>query len=286
MANIKHIIAMKAILIKAKQNTSNTKPVVKPVVKLTIKTPTKSSLLIGCNYINTPYRLYGCINDVNNLNSILTSKYKFNKTAILTDNTTTKPTKTNILNNFKNLLINAKTGDTLFFCFSGHGSQTYDFSGDEKDKLDELIISGDLKYIIDDDFNNLLVSHMKDNVKLFLLFDSCHSGSMLDLKYQYLDTSDLNKTTVNSNANNIKGTVVMISGCMDAQTSADAYINNKFQGAMTWSFTNSISVTSPTKSQTIINIVNNMRNLLVKKGYTQIPQLSSNVNLDNMSLFL
>jgi hypothetical protein len=278
MINKNHNMMMKTVLIKIKQNKITVKPAVKPSV---VKTSIKSAFLVGCNYIKSPYQLYGCINDVNNLNSILTSRYKFNKTIILTDNTTTKPTKTNILNNFKNLLINSQVGDTLFFCFSGHGSQTYDFSGDEKDGLDELIVSVDLNYIIDDEFNSLLVTYMKDNVKLFLLFDSCHSASMLDLKYQYIDTSNLNKTTVNSNANNIKGTVVMISGCMDTQMSADAYINNKSQGAMTWSFINSISGNSP-----IINIVNNMRNLLIKNKYDQIPQLSSNVNIDNMTLFL
>ena len=31
------------------------------------------------------------------------------------------------------------------------------------------------------------------------------------------------------------GTVFMISGCTDEQTSADAIINNKATGAMTWS---------------------------------------------------
>ena len=224
----------------------------------------------------------GCINDANDLKYVLTSQYKFNNITIITDKTSNKPTKTNILNNFKNLLANSKSGDTLFFCFSGHGSQTYDYSGDEKDGLDELIVSNDLNYVTDDEFNSLLLSYMKDNVKLFALFDSCHSGSMMDLKYQYIDSSNMNNITINSSAKNIKGTVVMISGCMDTQTSADAYINNMYQGAMTWSFIKSLT-TNPT---TILNLVNNMRNLLSKDNYVQIPQLSSNIQLVNMNLFL
>jgi hypothetical protein len=270
-----------------------TKPTPSKPTKPTKPTPTKptptvvakinkSSLLIGCNYIGSPYELRGCINDVNNLKTILTSKFNFNTPSILTDNTNTKPTKTNILNNFKQLLVNSKSGDILFFCFSGHGSQTYDYSGDEKDSLDELIVSKDLGYVTDDEFNNLLVNYMKDNVKLFVLFDSCHSGSMMDLKYQYLDSSNLDNVTINTNTRNIKGTVVMISGCMDIQTSADAYINNKSQGAMTWSFINSIT----TKQQTIINIVKNMRNLLKTNNYDQVPQLSSNIQIDNLNIYL
>ncbi len=242
----------------------------------------KSALLIGCNYLGSQYELRGCINDVNNLKTILTSRFKFNNSNILTDVTINKPTKTNILNNFKNLLVNSKSGDILFFCFSGHGSQTYDYSGDEKDGLDELIVSKDLNYISDDEFKSLLVNYMKDNVKLFVLFDSCHSGSMMDLKYQYLDSTNMNMVIMNTDSQPIKGTVVMISGCMDMQTSADAYINNKSQGAMTWSFINSIT----TKQLNIIDTVKNMRNLLKTNNYDQIPQLSSNIQIDNLNIFL
>lgn len=77
------------------------------------------------------------------------------------------------------------------------------------------------------------------------------------------------------------GNVCMISGCMDVQTSADAFINSKSQGAMTWSFLETLN----TKSNLSWNeLVVNMRNLL-KTQYEQIPQFSCGKNVDFMGKF-
>ena len=83
----------------------------------------KKGLLIGINYLNTKYQLNGCINDTNRIKELLSS-YGFNDLKILTDVTSVKPTKTNILNELKNLIINANSGAILFFMFSGQGSWT------------------------------------------------------------------------------------------------------------------------------------------------------------------
>ena len=215
----------------------------------------------------------------------MNSKYNFNNINILTDNTSVKPTKDNIINEFKKLLINSTSGDILVFCFSGHGSQTYDISSDESDGKDEMIVTLDMKYIRDDEFNKLLTDYLKDGVKLFALFDSCHSGSMMDLKYQYLNSDNYDNLKINNNYNNLNGNVVMISGCMDSQTSADAYINNRSRGAMTWSFIETINNTTSTSTNTKwLDIVKNMRNLLKSNGYTQIPQLSSDEEVNNIFL--
>ena len=245
------------------------------------KISNKYALIIGCNYIGTEYELNGCINDAQNLQNKLISQYKFNNIKVLTDNTLQKPTKLNILNEFKNLLINAKAGDILFFCFSGHGTQTYDKSGDEKDKLDELIVPLDLNYIIDDEFNNLIRTYLKKNVNLFALFDSCHSGTILDLKYEY--KTKTNKSIINTKYKNTNGNVILISGCMDSQYSADAYINKKFQGAMTWSFLESINKNPSIKW---FDLINNMCSLLKSNGYTQIPCLTSGNLISNSNNYL
>ena len=57
----------------------------------------KNALLIGINYINTSNQLNGCISDTSDVNNLL-QQHKFNSIKIITDNTTTKPTKNNILN--------------------------------------------------------------------------------------------------------------------------------------------------------------------------------------------
>lgn len=230
-------------------------------------TTTKSALLIGCNYRNTQNELNGCVNDVGNIKSLLLNKFGFTFIKTMTDDTEQKPTRNNILNEFKNLLINSREGDTLFFSFSGHGSQTYDLNRDEADGMDETIISLDMQNIVDDELNYLLKSYMKHGVKLLALFDSCHSGTMLDL---------------NRN-NNLPGTVVMISGCLENQTSADAYINKKFQGAMTWSFIETIKNNS---RMNWFDLVENMKTLLSSSEYTQKPVLSMDDNVKYQTMWL
>ena len=238
----------------------------------------KKALCIGINYLGSPYELNGCFNDVNNIKSKLINNYGFieKDIIVLTDDTTSqiKPTKTNMLNEIQKLLVNAKSNDLLLLCFSGHGSQTTDLNGDEKDGLDEMIISADLQSITDDSLNSLIrtsIPASSTNVSLFVLFDSCHSGTMLDLKYQYLDTLNNNLTLNEKNADTTCN-IVMISGCLDKQTSADAYINNKSQGAMTWSFLESLN-TNP--NMTWKELTQSMRALLSNSQFEQIPQLSS-----------
>jgi len=240
----------------------------------------KNALLIGCNYIGTEYELSGCINDAQNLQNKLISQYKFNNVKILTDNTSQKPTKNNIINEFKNLLINAKSDDILFFSFSGHGSQTYDQSKDEKDNRDELIVPIDFNYIIDDELNNIINNYLKKDVNLFVLFDSCHSGTMLDLKYEY--QTNTNKNIINPKYKNTVGNIIFISGCLDSQYSADAYINKNFQGAMTWSFLETINKNPSIKW---FDLVNNMCSLLKSNGYTQTPYLTSGNLISNNKNF-
>jgi hypothetical protein len=106
---------------------------------------------------------------------------------------------------------------------------------------------------------------------------------MLDLKYQYLDTLNNNNVTLNEKNADTTCNVVMISGCLDKQTSTDAYINNKSQGAMTWSFLESLN-TNP--NMTWKELTQSMRSLLSKSQFQQIPQLSSGkiLNLDSKIL--
>ena len=66
-------------------------------------------------------------------------------------------------------------------------------------------------------------------------------NTLLDLKYRYLTTSDYNEVIINDKNTQAKGNIFFISGSSDSQTSADAYINKKFQGAMTWSFLKSVN---------------------------------------------
>lgn len=231
----------------------------------------KKALLIGINYINTPYALTGCIDDTTRMKELLSSN-GFTDFNILTDLTTTKPTKANILNELKNLIINAKSGDVLFFYYSGHGSYTYDRNNDETDGRDEMLVSSDLQAVLDDELKTIIQNHLSREITLVGMFDSCHSGTILDLKYNYLDSNNYDNYTENNKVSECQGNVIMISGCMDSQTSAEALIENKAQGALTWSFIDCLNKTPNCSWRELLKI---MRDSLKNSGYTQIPQLST-----------
>ena len=141
----------------------NFKSLIKPIV------PKKRALLVGINYVNTPYQLNGCINDVINVANYL--KGKGYTSTIITDTTRVRATKNNILILFKQLLITSKPGDTCFFHYSGHGTNTVDKNGDENDNMDEQIVPCDFNMILDDELKTLVQKFLPVNVTLFALFD-------------------------------------------------------------------------------------------------------------------
>jgi hypothetical protein len=239
----------------------------------------KRALLIGINYTGTKDELYGCINDVESVKERITAN-GFKDINVLTDLTSKKATRSNILLEFKNLLVNSKEGDLLFFLYSGHGSYALDRNRDEKDGYDELIVSCDLQGILDDELKSLIQTFLKPKVTLFALFDSCFSGSVLDLKYQYLDSLNYEKYTENDKQLDTHGSVFMISGCTDDQTSADAFINNKASGALTWSLLESLKEKKPNGNWR--ELIKTMRDKLKTSEFEQIPQFSSGtfVNID------
>ena len=257
---------------KSKQAIQNFTPAV-------IKTPArKRALLIGINYIGTTSELFGCINDVNAIKErIIKVGFSDINIKIITDLTPKKPTRATILEEFKQLLSTAQASDVLFFCYSGHGSFTIDRNSDETDGRDEMIVSCDLQGIVDDELKALIQTYLKPGVTLFAMFDSCFSGSVLDIKYQYLDSLNYDNYTENEKQLETQGNVFMISGCTDKQTSADAVINNKASGAMTWSF---LEAAKEKPGCTWRELIKSMRDKLKLSEFDQIPQFSSGTFVD------
>lgn len=117
--------------------------------------------------------------------------YKREDMVILTDdqqNPMSQPTKQNILRAMHWLVKDARPNDSLFFHYSGHGGQTKDLDGDEDDGYDEVIYPVDFRqvgHITDDEMHRILVRPLQSGVRLTAIFDSCHSGTALDLPYIY-----------------------------------------------------------------------------------------------------
>jgi Caspase domain. len=92
-------------------------------------TGNKKALFIGINYKGTSAELRGCINDVKNVSSLVCQRYGFQNCLYLTDeqqDPNKKPTYDNIINGMKWLVQGARSGDSLFFHYSGHGGTASD----------------------------------------------------------------------------------------------------------------------------------------------------------------
>lgn len=254
--------------------TSNTAPV-------TNNTPSNkkgNALIIGINYRGTENELGGCITDANNMNEFA-KKRGFKNIQLITDDTIVKPTRKNIMDAFTQLLKNANDGDNILFYYSGHGSTIRDTNGNEATGKDQLLVSVELQTILDDELKAIIQANLKANVTLISFFDCCFSGSVLDLKYQYMDTLHQGANTMNVSESETPGNVIMFGGATDTQYGIDTVINGVDQGAFTWAFLENMNkLTSPTWRQ----LLQGIRDTLKQFGIDQTPQCASGkpMNLD------
>jgi len=116
--------------------------------------------------------LVACEFDANDM-AALARAQEIKPTVLLTK----RATRANV---FKAIRAAAKTlrkGDLLFLSYSGHGGQIPDVSGEEPDKKDETWCLYDGELIDDEVFSEL--SNFADGVRIIVLSDSCHSGSVV-----------------------------------------------------------------------------------------------------------
>ena len=91
----------------------------------------KRALLIGINYVeNIDNKLNGCINDIINIeNKLRLTNPECIEYRKLSDNQTDpllKPTRKNIIDGINWLVKGLKSGESVFFHYSGHGGLTLD----------------------------------------------------------------------------------------------------------------------------------------------------------------
>jgi hypothetical protein len=240
---------------------------------------TKRALLIGIDYITNPNaRLYGCIEDIKNVQNMLIDAYGYppeNIVALRDDMPTKLPTKQNILLALQMIVSVSGVNDEIWIHYSGHGTQLQDRNGDEVDGLDEAIVPVDYPtagMIIDDDLFNLVRSI---KCKAFLVFDSCHSGSVCDLQYSINYVKGSFSKNITSNKYISNPNIVVLSGCRDAQTSADAFNKNmnEYGGALTLALTGALRQNK--HSVDLMKVYNDLCYLLLQGQFDQIPVLSS-----------
>jgi len=255
--------------VKLNKSISDVNNFFPPLIKIT---GIKRALLIGINYTNDPNNeLFGCINDVKNIkNRLLTNGFNESDITVLTDFTELKPTKTNIINELTKLINATEDTDLSFFSISSHGSFIIDVNNDELDGYDELVYTIDKKFLIDDNLKTIILE-LKKGATLFAFFDTCHSGTMLDLPYIFMDNSSYDNYSVNIKNLETLGSVIAITGCADDETSADTVIDDIACGAATNALLESLN---NNKAITWRELVKNMRDYLKNNGFEQIPQIS------------
>lgn len=240
---------------------------------------TKSALLFGLLYHDTANELKGCQNDIKNVQQYLKT-IGYEKFTILMDDKDDKlyesptcPTRNNILKALREAIEAQQENDELFIQYSGHGSYTKDKNGDEVDRRDESICPVDGEHIIDDELFEI-ISKINPKAKCFVLFDSCHSGSAIDLPFRYF----CGNRSVRENNHTGNANIIFISGCKDKQTSSDTVEDDQNTGAMTWALLKILNrykgVSQKNRTITWRDLIVDMRILLKTYQYKQVPQLN------------
>ena len=256
------------------------------------------ALLVGINkYPNPSNELRGCINDINDMRHFIseTNKvYKAENIVVLKDHLATKK---NIQDNIKWLLTDIQAGDQILFHYSGHGAQVPTQNHKEElDGKDEIICPYDFDWspattFRDKEFATLFSVIPKD-VHFVWISDSCHAEDLsrdpimqTDIKFRNFpgkpfEANIINNASPSLSSLNLNG--VLLSACASNELSADAYIENRFNGAFTYYLIKQLK--SQSMNTPLSVVIDNVNKELAKNGYDQAPQTEG--SLSNSHFFL
>lgn len=213
---------------------------------------TNKALCIGINdYPGTGSDLSGCVNDAHDwADELRTRGFTVN---MLLDK---EAKRVAMVESIGNLITTAVKGETLVITYSGHGTWVPDMDGDEPDGRDEALCPYDLATsgaLIDDDIHALF-SQRPAGVRIILISDSCHSGSVtrgqeedLDpglqqirflppeawMKKNQLPPPQL-RTAVPRGGFTRAGGDLLLAGCQDTEYSWDTSFHGRPNGAFTY----------------------------------------------------
>lgn len=246
----------------------------------------KRALLIGVDYFNNPsIKLNGCIYDVINMSHMLIDAYNYDSITVLRDDEpNAMPTRANIIKALTNLVNQSTSLDEIWFHYSGHGYLVPDKTANSYTGLDCVLVPCDYKTAGTITDKDMLAIIKNIKCRALLLFDACHSGTMCDLpwSFQYNNNNSWQKIK-NNNVVIDNPNIYMISGCTDEQTSSDIfdYSDATNQGAFTNSFMKGLRYYRHNVS--IVQLYQYICNNLKSNGFTQIPVLSTTVQIPNYS---
>ncbi|MEN9698028.1 MAG: hypothetical protein RLZ56_1449 [Bacteroidota bacterium] len=250
------------------------------------------ALLVGINqYPNPGNALRGCINDILDMEYFIADKNKVYAKENIKKITDKQATKAGIIANIQWLLDGAEAGDQLLFHYSGHGAQAPTlFPRLEPDGMDEIICPYDFDgtaatALRDKEFAHLFAG-IPRGVHFVWISDSCHAEDLSrDPEvpggpiYRYFNlpqrpATHAQNTGIQHNTEALAFIPplngALLSACTSEQLSADAIINNRFNGAFTHYLIENLSKNLQKPMASIVNLVNTD---LDKNGYDQNPQI-------------
>ncbi|MGE4560554.1 MAG: caspase domain-containing protein [Desulfobulbus sp.] len=248
----------------------------------------KKALCIGINdYPGTANDLSGCINDANDWAQVL-AQNGFAVEQLLD----AAATKAAMMAAIGSMIEGASKGDSLIFTYSGHGTWVPDRSGDEADGRDEALCPHDLatKGALLDDEIHALFSGRAPGVRIVLISDSCHSGSVTRGSEEDIDPGvprirfmppeawmpkeELPPPTlrmaVPRSGFTRAGGDLLLAGCQDTEYSYDTRFNGRPNGAFTFYALKALREAKPTSYQKWFDAI---RAYLPSTRLPQTPQI-------------
>ncbi|TCD69526.1 Ca(2+)-dependent cysteine protease [Steccherinum ochraceum] len=188
--------------------------------------PRQRALIVGIKYSANKFLAQLCrpLKDVEKFRKFLKNTYNFqdNEIVVMTDEQASEylqPTRANILREIGHLVGGAQSGDKLIFLFAGHSDQVENMTGTEEDDMDEYLAPMDYEdappqnnavqgiggKILDNELKKRLVDPLPAGAQLWAsprlhhaIFDSCHSGTLLDLPHYRCNVSGLTELDIAS----------------------------------------------------------------------------------------
>jgi len=263
----------------------------------------KHALCVGINdYPGTGSDLAGCVNDANDWGKVLAAR-GFSVSKMLDKQATGKAMR----KAFADIVGGAKRGDTVVIQYSGHGSFVPDQDGDEPDGTDECLCPYDIGSngpITDDELFDIYMDRER-GVKLVIISDSCHSGTVAkfapmakgkarqERKVRFLppevflsrrDFAVLGmRRAMRRSSPPGRYAALLMSGCQDTEYSYDAYFQGRPNGAFTVAALGALKKLAPNASYR--EWFRAIRQALPSQQYPQSPNLYGSSSMKRWKVF-
>ena len=243
----------------------------------------RTALLFAINdYPGSANDLRGCLNDQEDIAKRLKELWP---DFIIHKYADSYATVSNFLNQLRRHVEALKPGSVLFIHYSGHGTQVYDTNGDESDGYDEALYLHDGP-VADDRLNEIL-QKIPDGANVVLAMDCCFSGTITkaavkDVKNRFVQTVEERPKIRIGGGLAWKSNMnwILLSGCQENQTSADALINGRYNGAFTFYFLRALRT-----GISYYELYNLIRQFLPNHNFSQEPTIEGSHFLQAQKVF-